>query len=84
MRDWKRRTIDREGLESSSFISASSASFMASSVPPELRIFDSEFVSADSIFDERWHTHDESALLKLCMGLADRICLSVWTNALGA
>ena len=62
----ERNTGDKDGLESSSVISTSSASFIASSVPPELRRLDSEFVSIESIF-KALRNHNLQALLRLPM-----------------
>lgn len=61
-------TIDKEGWESSSGVSASSASFMASSVP-ELRRLDSEFVSPESISNKGSQSHSFHTTEELCIGL---------------
>ena len=76
-------TMDKQGLESSSLISASSASFIASSVAPELRRLDSEFVFTESISSERERTHDDKTVAELHIDQT-RICLTVSVNALGA
>ncbi len=76
---WETRTVDKDGLDSSSVMSTSSASFIASSVPPELRMLDSELVSTESMSGRSCQNHSMALKtdLLIVLTMSDRLQMTV-------